>query len=153
MKYLPLLLLFCVACTDTQKTKHLTKKWQLAFDRQTCIALMPKSERAIFNGQSAPQQEVILSQLKKDFERNNYLAFRADETFEQVLSEGENRYKGKWKLKNNGALLQLQWKKNEQSTEVFQENMAVMSLEANKLVLGLADKKQQLMFSPYQVKK
>lgn len=141
------------SCAGTAyQDKNLVGKWRLVFDRQDCLANMPPNQRKIFEAQPKVQQEVILKEIATQIERDNWIHFKNDHTFEQILLDGEIKYGGKWEIKNGGTQIALQWLKNKDDKNVQRETCQIVLLKSNALVLQSKDKKvKKLSFTPYKI--
>ncbi len=124
------------ACGEAGKEKMLVGKWAIRFDQKACIAQMQKADKQIFQAQPEPQKQAILKEIAIQIERDSWIEFKADKTFEQVLLEGETKYTGKWQIKSGGTRLELTWNKATKTTE----SCNILLLDAQNLTLGTTDK-------------
>jgi hypothetical protein len=122
------------SCNETDKGKDLVGKWKLVFDREACLKNMPKGLRKTFDAQPKAQQEAILKEIAVQVERDNWIEFKQDNSFEQVLLEGETKKVGKWQIKGGTQIL-LQLFKNKDDKSPERETCEIVTLNKNALVL------------------
>ena len=141
------------SCTGENNEKLLVGKWQIAFDRKECLQHMNTDERKMFEAKSTVQQEVIIKDIAIQIERDNWISFQADHTFEQVFSEGETKQIGKWEIKNGNTELSLQWLKNKEDKNPQRQTCKIIRLDAQHLILESYGREgKQNSFVPYQAK-
>jgi hypothetical protein len=155
--YLVAFWLVCVgfsSCATAGKDKKLVGKWRLVFDREACLQNMPEKQRKAFDAQPKAQQEAILKEIAEQVERDNWIEFRADQSFEQVLLEGETKHIGKWEIKGGGTQVLLKWLKNPNDKTPQRETCNIIRLEKNTLVLETNHAKtRRLSFVPHTAAK
>lgn len=155
--YLIGLLLVCVGlgnCADSGKDTKIVGKWRLVFDREACLQNMPEKQRKAFDAQPKAQQDAILKEIAEQVERDNWIEFRADQSFEQVLLEGETKHMGKWEIKGGGTQILFKWLKNANDKTPQRETCKIIRLEKNALILQTNHAKTRtLSFVPHSTLK
>lgn len=130
---------FC-SCSEAGKEQLLVGKWNVKFDRKACLANMQPLDKKAFESQPKAQQEAILKEIAIQIERDSWIEFKKDHTFEQVLLDGETKYMGQWEIKGGGSMLSLNWLKNKTDKTPQKETCEIIQLDAQNLYLRTKDK-------------
>ena len=145
---------FACSCTSEGGQEALVGKWQPVFDQTACLKNMPKAWRSTFDAKPKAQQTAILKEIAEQFERDNWIEFRQDNTFEQSLADGETKRMGKWSIKGGGAQISLQWLKNKDDKNPQRETCQITTLDKQSLILATNSAQvPKLAFVRYKEKK